>query len=430
LEEGDEEGAISILTELISFGERIEKSKKKGFFERLFGGKPEVKVATEEETKKWIVKSPKESKEIEARIEQIERLHEMEMEKLQKQLAEARLEIEGLKGAYTRMAEELSKHKREIDKENIKDVTQLKMKVKELKSSLDKMHEMVEKELGFSKSAYKEFGSELLYLATKVAEIEDAIDREDVITDADIASLKQHIVELEGKLRRIEANEKLARIELLKQLRKDQKRMLKELENKQKARTKKFLDGLSKRVEELTNEVEDRQNRISAEVHKELKQSYEKLVDQLWKLQDEIQKMKERKSVKSSDIEKISKSILKLSKTLDKLEEQELPSIEEEVKKQEVEDMSLAKKIELLGKRIDILEQRVEQKLGDEDLKAILERIEDVRASLRALHPNVKKKVEKKRKAKKKGQKKKDKTKKKTTKKGKKSTKKKGRKRR
>lgn len=211
----------------------------------------------------------------------IELLKHIEHVKKSMKKAESRKLI----GSYATLAKNLSVLRKRIDKD-LEDSHDLYARLEVVKKHLENLHERIRFELGYTKEAYKEFAHELLYLATKIAELEELIASERKITSLDLKELRIYLHALENKLFIIEKEEFEKRKKTIKLL----KRTLSSLMKKRKKRG--ILDEL-RLMEERSVEIE---KRISAKTHKRIKLMYRGFIRRM----RDMRKMKRLKSIRKN----------------------------------------------------------------------------------------------------------------------------------
>ena len=364
------------------------ESKKKGIFGSLFGGKKKVAKS-----------SRKEKDEIKQKGFEHKEAHESELRIIREELAKREVELEGLKGAYAKMSAEMASMRKRMEEKEMGDVRDLNMQVSELKKSLEVIHKTMREEFNASKTAYKDFGIELLHVAVKLAELEELIERGDTITEVDILDLNNSVVELERKLALIEAQEKHHRIVFVEQMQKEQLKMLKKLESK--ADTKKIVNAIKQYTSELRHEINERDAKIAAEMHIELKSSYYTLSEKVRKIDVDLEKAKSKK-----DLMAIHKKVAALSKNINKIKESEL-AIEQELEQQHLSDEALLQKIEMMSgrlqktgemsglarkdiyKSIEALEMELKNRPGTKEVKSMMGSLNYMKGKLSKIEDNV-----------------------------------------
>lgn len=326
---------------------KVEKKKEKGFLASLFGGKQEKVEPSPRKEKAEVGKMAVEHKE----------WHDEEMGSIREELAKREVELEGLKGAYAKMSADMGEMREKMEVKQAEDVKDLTKQMRELKNTIDGLHTTMRKEFAASKEAYKGFGMEMLHLAIKVSEIEELVETGDTITEVDVLELYNAVGALERKLSVIEAQEKKRRLEFIEQIEKEQKKMLKKL--KGKADTQKIVSAIKQYVSELKHEIDERDTKIAAEMHVELKSSYYTLSEKVKKIETALEKAKSKKDLKA-----IHKKVEDLSKNIEKVRDNEF-AIERELEQQHLSDEALLQKIEHVGERLKKSKEMDSVAMGD-----------------------------------------------------------------
>lgn len=362
IENNDIDQANQIIDQTVAFGREVDKMKKRG------GGI----IRFKEKPKKWfsdfgqLFKKPKgkitkasgkEKQELIKKGKEREREYLGEMERLEADLAKKEVEIEGLKGAYAKLSGEMGELKRSMRAKQAKDNKELSGQVQELKKGLDVLHGTMQKEFAARKTSYKDFGFELLHLAITVAEIEDRIEKDDVVNEIDVLQLNQAIDTLEKKLVLIEVNEKHRRLELIDRVEKDQRKILKKLEGK--ASSKQTVSAIKQYVTEIKHELDERDARVAADMQVELKSSYYTLTKKLKKIEGALDKARNKK-----DLAIIHKKVSGLTKDIQHIRDEEL-EMQRELEQQHLSDKALLQKITGMGRRLNKSDEMDQIVIGD-----------------------------------------------------------------
>ncbi len=338
LKGGDEEKAKEVIDLAISFGKQVDDmgSKKPGLLGiigSIFPNKGKVKPSPRREKEK-AKKAGADQKE----------WYEKQMEGLREELAKRDIEVEGLKGAYAKLSAEVGAMRAKMEEQQASNTKQLKGQISELKASIESLHGTMQKEFSASKEAYKGFSMEMLNLAIKLAEIEERMEKGGSVTEVDVIELNNAVAELEHKLAIIEAEEKKKRLELVERMGKEQKRMLRQLEGK--ADTRKIVNTIRQHVAELQHEIEERDSKIAANMHVELKSSYYTLSEKMKKIEKALEKARTKK-----DLEAVHKRVKALGNDIQQLRESEA-GIEQELEQQQLSDEALMQRIGELRERV------------------------------------------------------------------------------
>ncbi|MCK4327108.1 MAG: hypothetical protein KAW41_01390 [Candidatus Diapherotrites archaeon] len=339
LEHENEEKAAEIIDLAISFGKevnrmRVTKPKRFGFLSRIVP-KP---------TKK-IVSSPKKEKEAVTRqVVETASVYDDEFRSLAEELAKREVELEGLKGAYASLSAEMGEMRRKMEAKQAKDVKELAAQIKEVKGGMDSVHSTMSKEFASNKAAYRDFGLELVSVAIKVSELEELIERGDTVTEMDVLELHNSVALLARRLMLTEAKQKKNRLALIEKMKTNQKKILKALQGK--ADTQKVVKAIKQYVSELRHELDEQDSKIAAEMHVEIKSSYYTLGQKLKKIEADIGKAKSKK-----DLEAVQKKVAGLTRHIEDVREGEL-SLEREMEQQHLSDRALMQRIDSISDRV------------------------------------------------------------------------------
>ncbi|MBN3037101.1 MAG: hypothetical protein JW834_01505 [Candidatus Diapherotrites archaeon] len=319
IRDDNEEGVSALLSELHAFGKEVEAKTRKGFWERLLPAKKEVGITGVD---------PQVGREMEKWLKTLQRQHEAEMEELRKSLAEKDVEVEGLKGTYSKLSEQFRSERKRMEEERVKDRSELSGSVQSLKKQVDDLNKTLAQEFGQVKETYKGFGFELLNLAVNLSEIEERLDRGGEISELDIINLRGSVQQLEHRLARVEAERKKQRMELLEAIK--------------EATGGKDTKAVKAEISALRKELKENSQLISSRTSTELRDAYAGLLKKL------------------DDVEKnaTQKALSEVRKRVDELEKEEIIELRREVEQQAIVDAGLSARIDSMKP------ERAERKSG------------------------------------------------------------------
>ncbi len=266
-----------------------------------------------------------------------------ELGSVQRRLADSDLALDGVRGEYSGLRKQVAAMRGGFTQRQPADTGHLAQEVRELKHQLEMMNNTMSKEMGFAKRAYSEFGLELMSVAVKLSELEHLLTEGDDVTDADIYSLKQHMILLEKKLGTLDARELKARRELVEEVKDKRSRMMRTL--KKKTVSKEELGGITSDVAGLRAQVNERQARVSQELNKEMHKKLGALDKKLSLVQGALEKSSDRGLKKAHD------RINGMGKELKAVQQAELRMLKELEAQQEA-DAEMAKRLDKLHRQV------------------------------------------------------------------------------
>jgi len=343
IDDDETDRANRIIDKAVAFGREVdrmvnpaEKAPGLPFLGQFFGPPSKTKIAP----------SPKkEKKAVAEKHAEHHEAYDGELTRLEEALARRDVEVEGLKGAYAKLAGEMGEMRRKMESQHAKDTTELSAQVKELKAALESLHATMDKEFNATKASYSDFAGELLNVAVQVSEIEENIEHKDIISEVDVLELNNAVAALEKKLAIAEADEKRRRLELLDSIQHSQSEMMKKLGGK--AETKNIVNAMKQYVSEVKQEIEDRDAKIAADMQVELKSSYYTLSKQVKSIEKDLVEARSKK-----DLEALRGEVAKLGNHLDKVREEE-GALQKELEQQHLSDEALMQRIDTLAEQVE-----------------------------------------------------------------------------
>jgi chromosome segregation ATPase len=331
----------------------------RGATEKVRAEKPKREVAEEkaEAPAALIRPSPREAVEkARERIAKIEEKHAQELADLSRKLAEREMELEGVKGAYAKIAGDLAGARVKLEEKQATDTAELRDQIEMLKKSFEEMHSTMAREFEAEKDSYQSFGIELMNAAVKIAEIEDRLLKHEEVEDVDVWDLKEGLHGLEKRLARLDAEEKTKRAELLDSMQKQQGELARLCYPR--ADAEKTLAQVEQRLAEWKREVDEREARVAGRTHEELKKSYEEMSTRIAEAQKAVA------NATAKDLTRVRGRLEALGKQVEELRQQEIAVSKELEHERAIEDA--------IRDRLDHLEERV-QRVDSSDADALNE---------------------------------------------------------